>query len=176
VLFFFVWPLGSWPSPYLWPVINRFDRRFITVRLRDRLILPDTPGRSHGTTGPFFGPTGSGKSRWSGPCGEGASPHRPIIYDFRHRGSQPLSQPQKTIGMSPLRCIKVLWSTRRSRKRSGIRGKKEEITSARDVSAPYLGHSPPDAGGQRESGNGRRTPGIQELLERGITPFPRRNA
>jgi len=177
VFVFFVWPLGLLAPRTL--IFMASHKPFltvdsITVRLRDRLILPDTAWQIRtDEQWAILGPNGSGKSTlvrslWGGvPLRTGR-----IIYDFAHRGSQPLSQPPKeTIGYVSFEMHQSLMEHEALQEEiREYAGKKEEITSARDVICSGISAIRPLTG--EDSAKAETVAGllgIQELLGRGIT-------
>ena len=146
----------------------------ITVRLRDRLILPDTAWQIRADEQwAILGPNGSGKSTlvrslWGGvPLRSGR-----IIYDFAHRGSQPLSlAPKEAIGYVSFEMHQSLLEHEALQEEiREYAGKKEEVTTAREVICSGLlaaraltAEDGPKAEAVAE------ILGIQGLLERGIT-------
>ena len=145
-----------------------------TIRLRDRLILPDTTWQIRADEHwAILGPNGSGKSTlvrslWGGvPLRSGR-----IIYDFAHRGSQLSSVPPKeTIGYVSFEMHQSLMEHEALQEEiREYAGKKEEVTTTREVIYSGLAASRPltaEDGAQAETVAGLL--GIQGLLERGIT-------
>ena len=106
----------------------------ITVRLRDRLILPDTTWQIRADEHwAILGPNGSGKSTlvrslWGGvPLRSGR-----IIYDFAHRSTQPLSvAPRETIGYVSFEMHQSLMEHEALQEEiREYAGKTEEVTTA----------------------------------------------
>jgi len=146
----------------------------ITVRLRDRLILPDTTwqiqAHEHWA---ILGPNGSGKSTlvrslWGGvPLRSGR-----IIYDFAHRGSQPLSiPPREAIGYVSFEMHQSLMEHEALQEElREYAAKTEEMTTAQDVIYSGILASRPLTGADEK--NSREVAGllgIEGLLDRGIT-------
>ena len=146
----------------------------ITVRLRDRFILPDTVWQMRADEHwAILGPNGSGKSTlvrslWGGvPLRNGR-----IIYDFAHRGSQPLSLPPKeTIGYVSFEMHQSLMEHEALQEEiREYAGQKGEGTTARDVifSGVLASRSliPAD---EKKGAEVAGLLGIQGLLDQGIT-------
>jgi len=146
----------------------------ITVRLRDRLILPDTTWKirtdEHWA---ILGPNGSGKSTlvrslWGGvPLRSGR-----IIYDFAHRGGHPLSVPPKeTIGYVSFEMHQSLMEHEALQEEiREYAGKTEEVTTAQDVifSGILAGRPLTDEDEKKARGVAGLLD-IQGLIARGIT-------
>jgi len=146
----------------------------ITVRLRDRLILPDTTWKirtdEHWA---ILGPNGSGKSTlvrslWGGvPLRSGR-----IIYEFAHRGGRPLSVPPRaSIGYVSFEMHQsVMEHEALQEEIREYAGKTEEMTTAQDVIFSGLLADRPLTEADEEKA--RAVAGvldIQGLLTRGIT-------
>jgi molybdate transport system ATP-binding protein len=147
---------------------------FITVRLRNRLILPDTFWQIRADEHwAILGPNGSGKSTlvrslWGGvPLRNGR-----IIYDFAHRGTKsPSLPPKETIGYVSFEMHQSLMEHEALQEEiREYAGKKEEVTTGRDVIVSGVLASRPlaaeDAQKAREVSD---LLGIEGLLDRGIT-------
>ena len=146
----------------------------ITVRLRDRLILPDTTWQIRADEHwAILGPNGSGKSTlvrslWGGvPLRSGR-----IVYDFAHRSPQPLSvPPREKIGYVSFEMHQSLMEHEALQEEiREYAGKTGETTTARDVIYSGILAGRPLA--EEDEQKGREIAGllgIQGLLERGIT-------
>ncbi len=146
----------------------------ITVRLRDRFILRDTIWQIRADEHwAVLGPNGSGKSTlvrslWGGvPLRNGR-----IIYDFAHRGGQsPSLPPKETIGYVSFEMHQSLMEHEALQEEiREYAGKKEEVTTARDVIfSAVLATRPliPEDG--KKSEEIATLLGIQGLLDQGIT-------
>src|SRR5512143_930366 len=146
----------------------------ITVRLRDRLILPDTVWQIRADEHwAVLGPNGSGKSTlvrslWGGvPLRSGR-----IIYDFAHRGNQPLSLPPKeAIGYVSFEMHQSLMEHEALQEEiREYAGKKEEVTTAGDVVfSGILASRPLIPEDERKAREVADLLSLHGLLARGIT-------
>jgi molybdate transport system ATP-binding protein len=146
----------------------------ITVRLRDRLILPDTAWQiRQDEHWAILGPNGSGKSTlvrslWGGvPLRSGR-----IMYDFARRGSKtPSLPPKETIGYVSFEMHQSLMEQEALQEEiREYAGKKEEVTTGRDVVfSGVLAGRPLTGEDEQKAMEVAGLLGIQELLPRGIT-------
>lgn len=146
----------------------------ITVRLQDRLILPDTTWQIRADEHwAILGPNGSGKSTlvrslWGGvPLRRGR-----IIYDFAHRSTQPLSvAPRETIGYVSFEMHQSLMEHEDLQEEiREYAGKTEEVTTVQDVIySGILAGRPLTGEDEKNSQEVASLLGIQGLRDRGIT-------
>ena len=124
-------------------------------------------------TGPSWGPTDPAKSTlvrslWGGvPLRSGR-----IIYDFAHRGTQPLSvAPKEAIGYVSFEMHQSLMEHEALQEEiREYAGKTEEVTTAQDVIySGILANRPLTGEEEKKSREVAGLLGIQGLLDRGIT-------